>query len=165
MITGHRRNDDATSDLAEVEYFLRDDTVNAGRKILIRRQQNTMSGQNRSMYLPGGSRDTLAEINGLPFWTSTTSDAYSGELAGNVRSFRIVCYDANNNVLTSAAASIPAGDSNFTPAVFPARIEMSLEILPEDTWRRIDAGSSTTSLIDSTLEKFTIAISPSQTAY
>ena len=165
MITGHRRNDDGTSDLAEVQYFLKNDPVNAGRKILVRRLRNTMDGINRSIYLPGGSRDTLAKITGLPFW-SGTADAYSGELAGNVYSFRIVCYDANNNVLPSYnSIDTSRGDSNFKPALFPARIEMTLEILPDDTWKRIDAGSSTASLIDSTLERFSIAISPSQTAY
>lgn len=165
MITGYRRNDDGTSDLGEVAYFLKSDPKNAGRKVLVRRLQNTMTNDIRNDYKPGGNRDTVGEITGLGFW-SGAPDGFNSDMARNVRSFRVACYDANNNLLANYNSIDPnRSDSNYIPSVFPARVEVTLEILPDETWRRKAAGGAPAGLEDATVETFSIAVSPTQTAY
>jgi type II secretory pathway pseudopilin PulG len=158
LISGYRRNDDGTSDLAEVAYFLKNDPRTPGAKILVRRLQNTATNSIRASFRPGGARDTLSKINSLSFWGGTP-DEFSSELARNVRAFRVACYDANNNFL-------PNYDS-FSPRTgqLPARVEVTLQILPAETWNRKAVGGAPAGLEDSTVETFSIAVSPTQTAY
>lgn len=159
LVSGYRRNDDGTSDLGEVAYFLKNDPKNPGRKILVRRLQNTMTNSVRPSYKQGGSRDSRAKITGLGFWGGAP-DGFNSDMARNVRSFRVACYDANNNLL-------PPNYDSFAPRTgqLPARVEVTLQILPDETWNRKAAGSAPASLEDSTAETFSIAVSPTQTAY
>ncbi len=166
MLSGYRRNDDGTSDLGEVAYFLKNDPKNTGRKILVRRLQNTMTNDIRDDFTVGGKRDTLGEINGLGFWGGV-SDGFNSDMARNVRSFRVACYDANNNLIPGFNTIDPnRADSTHTPCVLPARVEVTLEILPNETWNRLGApGGAPAGLEAATVETFSIAVSPTQTAY
>lgn len=164
LITGYRRNDNpafpppGTSDLCEVAYFLKNDPKNPGRKILIRRLQNTMTNSIRPTFRAGGARDSRSKITSLGFWGGAP-DGFNADMARNVRSFRVACYDANNNLLSNY--------DSFSPRTgqLPARVEVTLQILPNETWARKAAGSAPASLEDSTVETFSIAVSPTQTAY
>ena len=160
LISGYRRNSNGTSDLSEVAYFLKNDPQTPGAKILVRRQQNTATNSIRSSFRQGGARDTLAEIKGLSFWDpSSLPDEFSSEMARNVLSFRVACYGTNNNLLTPY--------DSFPPRTgqLPARVEVTLQLLPKETWSRKAAGSAPAALEKSTVETFSIAVSPTQTAY
>ena len=165
LITGYRRNDDGTSDVGEVAYFLKTDPKNPGRKILVRRLQNTMTSSIRATFRPGGARDSRSKITSLPFWGGAP-DGFNSDMARNVRSFRVACYDANNNLMANYDSIDPnRGDATYVPSVLPARVEVTLQILPDETWNRKAAGSAPAALEDSTVEIFSIAVSPTQTAF
>ena len=102
----------------------------------------------------------------------TPLSKYISVLASNVRSFRVVCFDANNNMVPPPAgknySSIDPNrsDANFVVCTFPARVEVTLEILPNETWNRLGAlGGAPAGLEAATVETFSIAVSPTQTAY
>ena len=188
MVAGHRRYNTGSSDLCEIAYFLRKDPDPAkpGRMQLCKYLRNTIdreppfddfrtSPRYNFSNAAGANRNTTSGIVNLVGQmrdAGTPLSKYISVLASNVRSFRAVCYDANNNMVP-----LPSGknyssidpnrsDANFVACTFPARVEMTLEILPDETWLRKNApGGAPAGLEDSTVETFSIAVSPTQTAY